>query len=129
MAEVNRAPRIRTMLGGRIEYDNGRMAIDCVIRNLSSGGAKVTVDASIPLPPEFDLSIPQKGRQERARLVWRNREEIGVAFAEATQTPAPTVGPGSQAERIQTLEQENAKLRKTVNLLKARLDSYMESAI
>lgn len=122
MTGTKRAPRIRTMLGAQLIYANGRMSAAATIRNLSDTGAKISLDAAVPLPQEFELSIPQKGQRFRARLVWRNGVEIGVVFlGEAGEAAA--AAPATESE-IDALRQENALLKREIAILKTRLDSY-----
>lgn len=51
---IERRPerRRRTLLGGRVTYQNGEQVFDFTIRNLSKGGAHITLPA--------DQSIPQQ---------------------------------------------------------------------
>ena len=121
MSGTERAPRIRTMLGAQLIYANGRMSAAATIRNMSDTGAKLSLDAAVPLPQEFEVSIPQKGQRLRARLVWRNGMEIGVAFLGATAEAAPA--PATESE-IDALRHENALLKRELAILKTRLESY-----
>ena len=120
MSGPERAPRVRTMLGAQLIYASGRMTAAAPIRNLSETGAKISLDMAVPLPQEFELSIPQKGQRLRARLVWRNGMEIGVAFLGAPEeAPAP-----ASASEIDALRHENMLLKREIAILKTRLDSY-----
>ena len=42
MVEKSKAVRSRTLLGGVIAFNNRASTMDCQVRNLSAGGAKVT---------------------------------------------------------------------------------------
>ena len=121
MSGIDRAPRIRTMLGAQLIYANGRMSAAATIRNLSDTGAKIALDAAVPLPQEFELSIPQKGQRIRARLVWRNGMEIGVAFLGA---PDEASTPPATESEIDALRSENMLLKREIAILKNRLDNY-----
>lgn len=121
MSGIDRAPRVRTMLGAQLIYANGRMSAAATIRNLSDTGAKIALDAAVPLPQEFELSIPQKGQRVRARLVWRNGMEIGVAFL---GPPDEAVAPTPTVSELDALRNENMLLKRELAILKTRLESY-----
>src|ERR1700688_3166262 len=57
MVEYRKHPRHRTLKGGKIIYNRRLTVIDCVIRNLSPGGACLEVNTHY-LPDEFQLTIP-----------------------------------------------------------------------
>jgi hypothetical protein len=63
-------------------YTAGRGPIDCVIRNLSDGGAKLEVPSAKGVPTTFDLLTPGRPPQP-CRVVWRALREVGVQFTQA----------------------------------------------
>lgn len=79
MEERRTFSRRRTLLGGRIEFFE-RSTFDCVIRNLSEGGARVQCDQQIALPDVFDLVIDKNEERRTARAVWRLERDIGIRF-------------------------------------------------
>lgn len=128
MAENQRTDeRTRTFVAGRLVFGAGAIAAECGIRNLSSTGAKLVVDAEIPLPSEFALEIPSKNRSHKAKIAWRHGDEVGVAFE-----IVPAAAPSDPAARIAELEAENARLRKQVKRLQSELvlrETMKESGI
>lgn len=80
--EKRLAPRRNTMIVATIVYDNGRTRLDCVIRNLSDGGAKLEVPTVRGIPASFDLLVPRH-RTQRCRVAWRALKELGVEFVQA----------------------------------------------
>jgi hypothetical protein len=72
--------RARSLLRGRIIFNQRGSTMDCVIRNLSATGARIVMGETVVVPKEFELSIPQKGTTYRARLRWRTATEFGVEF-------------------------------------------------
>lgn len=54
--------------------------IDCVIRNVTSKGAGLSVLAAPGLPIEFEMSFDLWRSLRRCRLVWRRNKEVGVEF-------------------------------------------------
>lgn len=75
-------PRRHTMIVATIVYDGGRMRLDCVIRNLSDGGAKLEFATVRGIPQTFDLMVPGH-RPQHCRVAWRALKELGVQFMPA----------------------------------------------
>lgn len=72
-------PRRNTMIVATIIYDNGKTRLDCVIRNLSDGGAKLEFATVRGIPQSFDLLVPGH-RPQHCRVAWRALKEMGVQF-------------------------------------------------
>jgi len=99
MAEKRKAARSRTLLGGVIAFNNRASTMDCQVRNLSTGGAKVTFSNTATVPDQFDLQIARKERSFRARM---NEYSHDV--------PVPL----EWAKRLRDCEAEKAALRKRI---------------
>ncbi|MDO9440029.1 MAG: PilZ domain-containing protein, partial [Beijerinckiaceae bacterium] len=115
MSDKRKEARQRTFLKGRIIFNNGASSMDCLVRDLSSIGARLALTETATLPDLFDLFIPQKERTYRASLRWRRTDGIGVAFVDETAAaaPVPLAEPGAMLaliQRISELEAENAVL-------------------
>jgi hypothetical protein len=128
-AEHRHEVRQRVFLKGRICFNHGSSTMDCLVRDLSSTGARISLSETATLPEVFDLYIPQKERTYRATLRWRRVDGIGVTFDEAAvkvpdpkaaaPKPAPAAPEPEPAadiavllRRITELEAENAALRR-----------------
>ncbi|MCG6121174.1 MAG: PilZ domain-containing protein [Microvirga sp.] len=119
-----RTDRARTFIAARILFNKGSMQVECTVRNLSDGGAKLEVSEAVTLPDEFDLLIPQRAVTRRARLCWRSASFCGVAFLDAVEPhqhqhsqQGPTVGEQNLRGRIQDLEQTIASLQRRIREL------------
>jgi hypothetical protein len=79
-AERRHNARESTLVRGRICY-GGDYALwaDCLIRDLSDGGAKLQVSAVHPLPDSFVVLQLVEGVAMVARLKWRRGDMAGVA--------------------------------------------------
>ena len=77
--EKRLSPRRNTMMIATIVYDGGQTRMDCVIRNLSDGGAKLEVSTVRGIPASFDLLVPRH-RPQHCRVAWRALKELGVQF-------------------------------------------------
>jgi hypothetical protein len=78
MDERRSIARQRTFKGGTIKF--GPATIDCVVRNLSSIGANLSVESPIGIPERFDLVVSRDQSHRRARVVWRAGKRVGVRF-------------------------------------------------
>jgi PilZ domain len=115
MVEKRKATRARTLLGGVIAFNDRASTMDCQVRNLSIGGAKVTFSNTAVVPDQFDLKIARKERSFRARMIWRAPNEAGVAFLSEYNQDVPV--PLEWAKRLRDREAENAALRKRIKQL------------
>ncbi len=120
MNERRRVTRQKSFLRGCIQFNNGRNSADCLIRDISIYGARLTFSDSITTPDVIDLYIPQKEQTFRSNVIWRHGQEVGVAFAQAANASlADHVEPGDLVGRIERLEAELATMRKVLKRLKA----------
>lgn len=77
--EKRLSPRRNAMIEAKIAFDGGRRRVDCIIRNLSEGGAKLEVASVKAIPNSFDLITPGH-RPHACRVAWRALKEMGVEF-------------------------------------------------
>ena len=117
--ERRRIARQKSFLRGMIYFNNRRSVADCLIRDISTFGARLIFSDAVTTPDVFDLYIPQKEQTLRSQVMWRNGHEVGVAFPQAFQTePAPN-GSGDLADRVARLEAELAAIKRALKKLKA----------
>jgi hypothetical protein len=119
MSEHRREARQRVFLKGRIMFNNGASTFDCLVRDMSSSGARLVMSDATTLPGTFDLYIPQRDRTYRATLRWRRDDGVGVIFEQAARPAAPAAEPAMTEaslamllRRVSELETENAALRR-----------------
>lgn len=72
--------RHRVFKGGVLSFNNGYGAFECVVRNLSTGGAKLAFGDTTAVPPRFDLHISGEAEPRAATVCWRSLTELGVRF-------------------------------------------------
>jgi hypothetical protein len=77
--------RQRTILEGRIVFNNRFSLIECAVRDLSDTGARIAFSHPITIPQEFEIEIPNKKFSRWAWVVWSNGKEYGITFADAPQ--------------------------------------------
>jgi hypothetical protein len=120
MSELRKADRVRSLLSAHVIFNKGASTFDCVVKNISTIGARLEIGDAIALPNEFDLSIPHKQRTYSARIAWRGDGIVGVEFIGETAR-APTPDGESEADRCDRLMHENAKLKAQVTQLRMRV--------
>jgi hypothetical protein len=118
MQERRELPRRRTFLGARLAFNNQYCGIDCLVRDLTRDGARLVFKGPALLPGEFDLQLPQRGEQRRARIVWRQQDQAGVTFVAGGEEAVVSI---AMARRIKKLEAERAALEARVAQLSEML--------
>jgi hypothetical protein len=78
MPEARRSERVRTIPGVKIVFNNRMSVMDCVVKNISSSGAKLVLPDTPRVPNEFELYIPKRRCFYCARLIRHDSEGIGV---------------------------------------------------
>jgi hypothetical protein len=116
MSDARRAERTKSLLRAQATFSNGAAIVECTVRNISTDGARLDVGETVAFPVEFDLSIPQRGRSHRARIIWRDPASIGVMF----MAPPPETDTRNVAH-LRDLEHQNTILKTRVRLLTERL--------
>ena len=84
-----REPRHRVLKGGTLTFNNGYGALECVVRNLSAGGARLQFGDTAAVPPRFDLRVSGESKALPARVRWRTITDVGVAFEDDAGSQAP----------------------------------------
>ena len=123
MAERRRSVRQKSFLKGRVYFNKGRELADCLVRDLTNQGARIIFSDSINIPALIDLHIPQKDYNVRARVIWRQGVEIGLAFPDANLVPSAPTQSNDLAERVSKIETEIALMRRTLRGLMERIRS------
>ncbi len=72
-------PRIRTLKGGQIIYNNSNCVADCLILNMSDGGASLQATDAIDLPIHVTLKEKQ-GKSYKCEVCWQHGKKLGVRF-------------------------------------------------
>jgi hypothetical protein len=123
MGERRTVSRQKSFLQGRIFFNNRRTSFDCLIRDFSEHGARLKFSGTIATPDVVDLFIPTKEESYRAKVTWRNADEIGVSFDDAEKSPplAPGAPSADWSARIQKLEHDVASLTRKFNELQSAL--------
>jgi hypothetical protein len=114
MQERRRSTRQKSFLRGSIQFNQGRNSADCLIRDITTFGARLVCSDSITTPDVIDVYVPQKERTFRAHVIWRHGQGMGIAFARAA---ASTTADHHEHEldlaaRVERLESELAAVKR-----------------
>jgi len=81
MPERRRYPRMRVVKDAKIVIGTSSV-LDCVVRDLSSTGARIEIQNAIGLPEAVDVTFDGGHTFRPCRLKWRTLNETGVEFFE-----------------------------------------------
>lgn len=71
--------RRRVLKGATISFNRGFSSFECIVRNESDEGARLSFGETFALPNRFVISIAGDGSRE-AEVRWRNATQVGIAF-------------------------------------------------
>ena len=123
MTERRQTARLRSLLGARACYNEHRVTLDCVVRNISEGGAMLVVSDAVALPGMFQLEIAQRQRSYNAHicLLYTSRRgsgtRIGVSFETQAAAEPAGMAQADMESRLRVAERDNARLRSRVDQL------------
>jgi PilZ domain len=79
MIEQRRELRSRCLREGRIIFNNRNSVLSCIVRDMSGGGVRITLERADAVPGSFQFHL--KGAPSvQARKVWTRVNELGVSF-------------------------------------------------
>jgi hypothetical protein len=115
MQDRRQSPRDKVMYGGITDVPDNGGSRDCVVRNISKGGAHLEFSNAVRLPKEsLRLTIARKGRSVMARIIWLRDNFVGVAFSQEQSYELP----GSDlAERLRKSEKKKRQLQRRIKEL------------
>jgi hypothetical protein len=73
---------MKSYLHGFAYFGKAGTAVECVVHDISNSGARLKFLAAPAIVDTIELHIPSKGRVNRANVLWRAADEIGVDFIE-----------------------------------------------
>jgi hypothetical protein len=120
MEERRQVPRHKSLLRGRVYFNNRNSTAECLVRDISAHGARLIFADEVLIPEIVELYIPAKEQMLRAQVIWRNANESGVAFANHQQMARPADAE-NLADRVQKLEHEIEVLKRFIKRLKAEM--------
>lgn len=80
MRERRNEPRLKVLKEAKALLDDF-VAVDCTLRDISTGGARIEFDGPICLPAKFSLRIVTADVTISVTTAWQRRLEAGIRFA------------------------------------------------
>ena len=72
--------RRRVLKGATVSFNNGYSTFECVVRNQSESGARLSLAETFALPSRFKLTVSAEGPRD-VEIRWRTMTMVGVSFA------------------------------------------------
>ena len=64
-----------------ITVEDGMTKLECVVLDISPGGARIVTDAAIDVGNRFILAlVPAHPKRQRCEVVWRDGKTFGIKF-------------------------------------------------
>jgi hypothetical protein len=111
MIEKRLSIRNKTLYSGVIALNQRYSTMNCMVKNFTAHGAKLSIGNAMTLPEAFDLAIGHKRRSYQARVIWRGIDELGVRFLD--QEPM-IHAPLDAARELRAVKADNAALRRRI---------------
>jgi hypothetical protein len=121
MNERRTAARQRTLIKGRIYFNNRLQSMECIVRDATANGARLEFTDSVTLPDAFELYIPARDEYFNVRVKWRRGSHLGVGWK--SEEPAKD---GTEPGADHPLAERMAKLEHAVAVLQRRLDALQK---
>ena len=90
MQDQRRSPRKSSFLAAYASEGSGSPTLFCMVRDVSSRGARLEIDRAVRLPERFELHINGRERVLHVEVSWRNDTNVGVRFV-SQSTPVRAV--------------------------------------
>jgi hypothetical protein len=75
---VRSRPRGLVATRGAIIIDQRTPAVDCIVLDLSAGGACIDVTGQTPIPER--VTFVHSGNKKQCRVVWRRGRRLGLQY-------------------------------------------------
>ncbi len=76
--------RARTLKRGRVVFNAGYGTFECVVKDMSSSGARLQFGDALGVPQHFELIIDSDKIRKACTVRWRHNGMVGVSFDPAT---------------------------------------------
>jgi hypothetical protein len=74
--------RSKAFLGAKIVFNDSHSTFDCIVKEISAGGALIKIENALSTPESFSLALAD-GRRFECQIRWRRINSIGVEFLAA----------------------------------------------
>jgi hypothetical protein len=73
-------PRYLTFKDAKISHEGNTLAVDCLIINVSEGGACLMIPDDTDIPDTFELSADGGKFVRTCNVAWRTKSRLGISF-------------------------------------------------
>jgi hypothetical protein len=80
VVESRNSPRKRVVLGAKVVYNEGAFTLDCRIRDLSEGGARIVLGPGLVIPTRVVLIDTKNALAYECEVIWLKAPEFGLKF-------------------------------------------------
>lgn len=87
VADRRASRRYRTLKAGKLVLQDGMGTINCVIRDMSLDGARVTVDGVFSIPRSLEFMVLESNQRAKAEVRWQKGNELGLQYTDAKIEP------------------------------------------
>ncbi|MEZ5842633.1 MAG: PilZ domain-containing protein [Hyphomicrobiaceae bacterium] len=84
--DERKGARRRTLKAGQITFNGRHCSLPCAVRDVTEGGAKLTVEGTMAAPDTFELHVELDGTWVDCEVAWRRGNTIGVRFVSPVRT-------------------------------------------
>ena len=81
MSESRNYPRMRVLKGAKIVLGTSSV-LDCVVRDITNGGARVKIPNAVDLPEAIAITFDGGRTCRPCRVAWRTLDETGLEFTD-----------------------------------------------
>lgn len=83
--EEKRVEHRRKMLkGGTVYFNKGYSSLECVVRDVTSTGARIQMGETFGMPSKVLLAISGEEGRVEAHVRWRNSRNVGLSLSPLT---------------------------------------------
>ena len=82
VADRRREPRRRVLLQGKVVFPHNSFSADCMIRDLSEGGARIAVDRQMITTHPF-LIVVREAMIHQSTTMWTDARQAGLRIDES----------------------------------------------
>jgi hypothetical protein len=116
--------RQKSFLNGRVYFNRRRFSFDCLVRDISAGGARLIFQGAVTLPDMVELYVSNRDETHLAHVQWHRGDQVGVAFTSKKTETERNLGEAADLnERAAALEDQIASLRRMLTELKTSRDA------
>lgn len=83
MWEKRKHPRREVLTLGKVIFNRPLSVINCIVHDISEGGACLELPQGTETPDTFELVIQPIPQRRPCDVVWRREKRIGIAFKQA----------------------------------------------